>query len=258
MADTGGVPAIDLNADLAEGDELTPSDLALLDVVTSASLACGFHAGNRRVMRSAATACTARGVVIGAHVAYRDRAGFGRRALDTPPDELAADVVEQWEALAEEAGAVGGTIAYVKAHGALYHRLASDPAVAAALVDALASRCPVLVVPPDSAAAAPARASGVRVVAEGFCDRGYDATGALLPRYRDGALVEDPLAAGDQARSLAVGRGVTAVGGGWVDLEVETLCIHGDRPGAEVVAVAVRRALEAGGVTVRPFAPARS
>jgi UPF0271 protein len=258
MADTGGVAAIDLNADLAEGDELTPSDLALLDVVTSASLACGFHAGNRRVMHAAAAACTARGVAIGAHVAYRDRAGFGRRDLAVPAEQLAADVVEQWEALAEEAAAVGGTVAYVKAHGALYHRMASDPEVAAALVGALASRCPVLVVPPASAVAGPAAASMVRVVTEGFCDRGYDATGALLPRDRPGGLVEDPAAAGAQARAIVVDRGVTPVGGGWVDLEVETLCIHGDRPGAGSIAVAVRRALEEGGVTVRPFTGARS
>lgn len=253
VTDTGRVTVIDLNADFAEHDELTVEDLALLDHVTSASLACGFHAGGPSVMRAGSEACVARGVAIGAHVSYRDRIGFGRRALDHTPGRLAADVAEQWEALVAEARAAGGTVAFVKPHGALYHRMAADPEVAAAVVEALVGRCLVVVAPPMSAVAAPARAAGIRVVREGFCDRGYDARGRLVARDRPGALVEDPIAVGDQARSLAVEGGVASVDGTWVALEVETLCIHGDHPGSDARARAVCAALALGGVQVRSF-----
>ena len=245
--------AIDLNADLAEHDVLTAGDVALLDHVTSASLACGFHAGNRAVMRAAAAACVARGVVIGAHVSYRDRAGFGRRVLDVDPDRLAADVVEQWEVLTAEVVAAGGAVAYVKPHGALYTAMAVDAGVAGVVVGALAERCDVLVAPPSSAARGPAGVAGVRVVPEGFCDRGYAADGLLVPRGRPGALVESRTEAGLRARSLAVDGGVPTVDGGWADLRVETVCVHGDRPGADVRARAARAALDASGVPVRSF-----
>ncbi len=247
------MPTIDLNADLAEHDALTDEDVALLDHVTSASLACGFHAGGRSVMRAAAEACVTRGVVLGAHVAYRDREGFGRRALDVAPDRLAADVVEQLEVLEGEAAAVGGSVAYAKPHGALYHRMAADVDVARAVVGALEGRCRVLVAPPSSAVAGPASVAGIRVVPEGFCDRGYDADGLLVPRGRAGALVDDHGTAAARARSLAVERGVDSVGGAWVPLEVETICIHGDRHGAADRARAVRAALVGAGVSVRSF-----
>jgi 5-oxoprolinase (ATP-hydrolysing) subunit A len=247
------VPVIDLNADLAEHDELTAEDLALLDHVTSANLACGFHAGGRAVMRAAAEACVARGVTIGAHVSYRDRIGFGRRALDQSPGRLAVDVVEQWEALVDEAVAAGGRVAYAKPHGALYHRMAADPEVASAVVGALAGRCTVVVAPPGSLVGVPARAVGIRVVSEGFCDRAYDDAGSLVPRDRPGALVEDLAGVQAQARSLAVDRGVASVGGRWLPLEVETLCVHGDHPGADARARAVRAALDGDGVVVRSF-----
>ena len=245
---------IDVNADLAEHEVLTADDLALLDHVTSASLACGFHGGGGTVMRAAAAACVDRGVAVGAHLSYRDRQGFGRRPLEVPADRLVADVVEQWEALVAEAAAVGATVAYVKPHGALYHRMAVDPEVAAAVVGAVVGRSGVLVAPPGSEVGGPARAAGIRVVAEGFCDRGYDDGGLLVPRGHAGALVDDPDAVGDRARSLAVARGVDSVDGAWVALEVETLCIHGDRPGAGDRARSVRAALSRAGVTVRSFA----
>jgi UPF0271 protein len=253
MTDTGDVPVIDLNADLAEHDSWTDDDAALLDHVTSASLACGFHAGNRAVMRAAAEACVEHGVVIGAHVSYRDREGFGRRSLDVEPVQLVADIVEQWESLSAEVEASGGVVAYVKPHGALYNRMAVDAGTAGVIVDALSSRCPVLVAPPASAAVVSARAAGIRLVAEGFCDRGYDQRGQLVSRDHDGALVDDPATAGAQARSLAVDRGVTSVDGRWVALEVDTLCIHGDHPGADRRARTVRAVLTEAGVTVRSF-----
>ena len=254
MTDTGEVSAIDLNADLGEGDELMASDLALLGLVSSASVACGFHAGNRAVMRAAVTECASRGVTIGAHVSYRDRMGFGRRSMDPDHDHLAADVIEQWETLVEEAGAVGAVVSYVKPHGALYHRMATDPEVAALVVEVLATRCPVLVAPPRSAVAAPARAAGMRLVIEGFCDRGYGPDGALVARGDRGAMIDEPEAVAEQARSLAIDRGVLAVDGSWVALDVETLCMHGDGPGVDRTGRAVRAALESAGVTVRPFA----
>ena len=246
---------MDLNADLAEGDVLAAVDLALLDHVTSASLACGFHAGSRPVMRSAAEACVARGVAIGAHVSFRDREGFGRHPLVVSPDQLAADLVEQWESLVHEVAAVGGTVSYVKPHGALYNVMAVDPDVAATVVQALAPRCRVLVGLPDGAHADPASEAGLALVPEGFCDRGYDAHGLLVPRGATGALVDDPEDVGRRARSLALDGGLDAVDGTWVALDVRTLCIHGDHPGAERRARSVRRTLEAAGVELRAFTP---
>ena len=253
VVDTGDVPMMDLNADLAEGDEFGATDLALLDHVTSASLACGFHAGSRQVMRAAAAACVERGVSIGAHVSYRDRAGFGRRTLDVAPHRLVADLVEQWETLVDEVAAVGGTVSYVKPHGALYNTLAVDPEVAATVVRALAPRCRVLVGLPGGAQALPADVVGMVVVPEGFCDRGYDASGRLVPRDSSGALVDDPEEIALRARSLALDGGLDAVDGTWVAVDVRTLCIHGDRPGAALHARAVRQALDGAGVEVRAF-----
>jgi UPF0271 protein len=255
LADTGGVTAIDLNADLAEGDVFGSSDLDLVDIVTSASLACGFHAGSTAVMRAAARACVERGVAIGAHVSYRDRVGFGRRALDVAADRLAADLVEQWDALDAEVRTVGGTVTYVKPHGALYAAMATVPEVADTVVGVLVPRCPVLVGPPAGAHVAVAARAGVRLVPEGFCDRGYEADGRLVARDHPGARVDDAEDAGARARSLAVDGGVGAVDGTWVTLDVATLCLHGDHAGAVARARSVRRALESAGVELAAFAP---
>ncbi len=251
------VVAVDLNADLAEGDELSSTDLEILDVVTSASLACGFHAGNREVMRAAADAARGRGVAIGAHVSYRDRDGFGRRAVAVDPDQLVADILEQWSVLHDEVTAVGGAVTYVKPHGALYHRMGTDPVVAASVVDALSELGrPDLVAQPDSAVVRLAERAGVRVVVEGFPDRGYDADGSLTSRDRPGALVEDPDAAARRAVTLATRGGVEAVDGSWIRIRAATLCIHGDAPDAGRTARRVRSALEGAAVTLRSFAPA--
>ena len=174
-----------------------------------------------------------RGVVIGAHVSYRDRDGFGRRAVDVRPAQLVEDIVEQWTVLDEEVGAAGGTVTFVKPHGALYNRMGADPAVAAAVVDAV-SRLggPVLVAQAGTVVVDLASRAGIRVVAEGFPDRGYLADGSLAPRDRPGALVDDPAAVARRAVSLVKRGGIEAVDGTWVRVEVETLCIHGDAPGA--------------------------
>ena len=181
----GASTAVDLNADLAEGETLTASDLAVLDTVTSASLACGFHAGNRAVMQATAAACLARGVVIGAHVSFRDREGFGRRPLDTDPAEVAADIVEQVSILAEAILREGASLSYVKPHGALYHRMGTDAAMAVAVVDGVTrAGLPAVVAQPASAVVRPAAAAGLALVQEGFPDRGYRSDGRLVPRGR--------------------------------------------------------------------------
>lgn len=254
MLNTGRMPVVDLNADLAEGDHLSDRDRGVLASVTSASLACGFHAGGPRVMRSTAEVCVARGVAIGAHVSYRDRAGFGRRDLDIDPGTLARDIVEQWRILDEQVRAVGGTVSFVKPHGALYHRMGHDPAVAGAVVRAVDQvGGGALVAQAGTEVAGVAARIGLRVVAEGFPDRAYLADGHLAPRSRPGALVEDPVVVGGRAVALALRGGTEAVDGSWTPVEAETLCIHGDAEGADETARAVRAALEAAGVTVRSF-----
>lgn len=244
--------SVDLNADLAEGASLTPQDLGVLGAVTSASLACGFHAGGPAVMRETAAACVERGVVIGAHVSYRDRQSFGRRVMDVEPMQLVDDLVEQCRTLMAETAVVGGAVAYVKPHGALYHRMGVDPAVAGAVVSALARLdIDVLVAQPGTVVVGRANSSGVRAVAEGFPDRGYRADGRLAPRDLPGGMV-DPAATGRRAVSMMRG-GIEAVDGTWVPLEVATLCIHGDAPDAAVTARSVRASLEAEGIAVEPF-----
>jgi 5-oxoprolinase (ATP-hydrolysing) subunit A len=260
-ADAGGrardnwtVPVVDLNADLAEGETLSARDGEVLAAVTSVSIACGFHAGGRTVMRETAAACVASGAAIGAHVSYRDRDGFGRRDVEVPSRVLLDDIVEQCAALVEEAGAVGGTVDFVKPHGALYHRMGVDETTAAAVVHALVELdVPVLVAQDGSAVVGPARAAGVRIVREGFPDRGYLADGRLAHRSREGALVTDPDDVGRRALSLVGRGGIEALTGEWTAVAVDTLCIHGDAPGAAATARRVRAVLDAAGVTVRSF-----
>jgi UPF0271 protein len=229
-----------------------------LDAVTSASLACGFHAGDPDLMRTAAAACLARGVAIGAHVSYRDREGFGRRAMDVAPGALVQDIVEQWETLAAPVGAVGAAISFVKPHGALYQRMGVDPTVADAVVEAVGQLgVGVLVAQAGTVVVAPARRAGLRVVPEGFPDRAYLADGRLAPRQGKGALIEDPEVVGRRALSLARDGGLEAMDGAWTAVEAETLCLHGDSPGAADAARAVRAALAVAGIVVRAFAGGR-
>jgi UPF0271 protein len=247
---------VDLNADLGEGEVLSPLDVELLDIVTSASLACGFHAGNRAVMRAAALAAVARGVTIGAHVSFRDREGSGRRAVEVSPAQLVEDITEQCATLDDEVAAVGGTVRFVKPHGALYNLMGTDPRLAGAVVEAVARQAHgVLVAQAGTVVSDLARRSGVHVVPEGFPDRGYLADGRLVARSEGGALVDDPATAAERAVSLVVRGGIAAAGGGWVAVEAQTLCIHGDEPDAALTADRVRSALEGAGVTLRPFAP---
>lgn len=256
VSPSGRPTAVDLNADLGESETVTRSDLAILATVTSANVACGFHAGSRRVMRATAEAARARQVAIGAHVSYRDRAGFGRRRLDLPTDQLLADLVEQITDLVDEVAAAGGAVQYVKPHGALYNVMAVDRQVADVVVEAVRwSGAGILVAQPGTVAAEQARRSGLTVVAEAFPDRGYQADGRLVPRQQPGALVTDPAEVARRAVSLVTRGGVRAIDGSWVAVAADTLCVHGDSPNAAAAAVTVRQALDAAGVTVRSFVP---
>jgi len=218
--------AIDLNADLGEG---FGDDDALLEIVTSASVACGLHAGDVATMARTCEAAAARDVRVGAHVSYDDRQGFGRRVLEVPLDELDEQIRGQVSALA-----AFGPVVFVKPHGALYHRALVDRSVACVVV-AAAGSLPVVGFP----GSALLEAAGSRAIAEGFADRAYGACGELVDRSLPGALL-DGQAALDQALVLAQ--------------TVHTLCVHGDTPGAVALARAVRVSLEAAGFDVRAFA----
>lgn len=250
--------SVDLNADLGEGFgpwRLTDDD-ALLEVVTSANVACGFHAGDPLIMARVAKLSLERGVRVGAHVSYRDLAGFGRRSMDVEPTALRDDVLYQFGALQAMAEAAGGTVSHLKPHGALYNRVVWDERQASAVAEAVRAirpGLPVLTLPGGAFAAA-ATAAGLRVVAEAYPDRGYRADGTLVARSEPGALVAGAGAIAARATRMALDGLVSAVDGSEVALHAESLCLHGDSPGAAEAAVAVRRDLEEAGVTLGPFA----
>lgn len=225
------MPHIDLNADL--GEEVT-DDAALLAVVTSANLACGYHAGSQAIMRAVCAGAAGRGVSVGAQVSYADREHFGRVARDVPSATLREQVADQVGTLTDIAGQEGVEVRYLKAHGALYHRTLDDEEQAAAVLEG-SGRLPVLGMPGRLLTLAVAE--GRRVHHEGFPDRGYDEDGRLLPRDRPGAVLEDPEVVAFRAVELA----------GTVD----SVCVHGDHPGAVARARAVRGALEAAGLALR-------
>lgn len=229
---------IDLNADVGEG---FPDDDALLDVVTSANVACGFHAGTAETMRVACATAVARGVVVGAHPSFRDREGFGRRDLDLAPHVVEAEVAEQVGALAAVAAAEGARLAYVKPHGALYHRASVDAGYAGAIAGVAAANGLAVLAWPGSELLRQAIAAGAAAVAEGFADRAYAADGRLVPRTAPGALLAGAAAAEQAVRLARSG-------------EVGSICIHGDGPGAGELARSVRAALAEAGVELQAFA----
>ncbi|MFD7711957.1 LamB/YcsF family protein [Streptomyces sp. NPDC059785] len=248
---------IDLNADLGEGFgrwTLT-DDAALLSVVTSANVACGFHAGDPSVMRRVCDLAAERGVRIGAQVSYRDLAGFGRRAMDVPGDELAAEVAYQIGALKVFAEAAGAEVTYVKPHGALYNRTVHDAEQAAAVVAGVrlaGGALPVLGLPGSRLLAA-AGDAGLAAVPEAFADRAYTPEGTLVPRREANAVVTDEDLVVRRALGFAVDGAVEAVDGSTVAVAARSLCVHGDTPGAARIAVRVREALERAGVAVEAF-----
>jgi len=249
---------VDLNADLGEsfGAWRLGDDEAMLAIVTSANIACGFHAGDPLTLRRACAHAVARGVRIGAQVSYRDLAGFGRRDMTVPPDELEAEVLYQIAALDGIARAEGGRVSYVKPHGALYNRAARDREQAAAIAAAVVSYDPALplLTLPGSATEAAAEEVKLRPVTEAFADRGYADDGSLVPRGRHGALVTDPAAVAARAVAMVTEGVVETVEGHRLELAPRSVCVHGDTPGAVALATAVRSALERAGVTLAPFA----
>ncbi|MDH6702305.1 UPF0271 protein [Streptomyces sp. MAA16] len=253
----GSMTSIDLNADLGEGFgrwSLT-DDEGLLSVVTSANVACGFHAGDPATMRRVCALAAERGVRIGAQVSYRDLAGFGRRAMDVPAAELTAEVAYQIGALDVFARAAGTRVSYVKPHGALYNRVVRDEEQAAAVVAGVRLADPSLPVLglPGSRLLDLAALAGLPAVPEAFADRAYTDQGTLVPRDQDGAVVTD--AETVVARSLGLARDgeVASRSGARVAVRARSLCLHGDTPGAVELARRVRDRLRDAGVRVEAF-----
>lgn len=241
---------VDLNADVGEGG---PVDHELLRVVTSASVACGFHAGSPATMIETARRAQAHGVSLGAHPSFDDREGFGRRPVDVGPEDLFAAVVYQVGAMAAAANAAGTALRYVKPHGALYNQAATDRAMAEPVVAAVASAGVALLAPAGSELWKLAAAKGVACFAEAFADRAYTPDGRLTRREQPGAVLEDAAEVAARAVRLVVTGEVAATDGSTVQLPADSLCVHGDTPGALDLARAVRRALEDAGVEMRPF-----
>ena len=248
---------IDLNADLGEsfGTWVLGDDDAMLELVTSANVACGFHAGDPSTLRRTVTAAAGRGVVIGAQVGYRDLAGFGRRFIDVEPDDLAADVIYQIGALAGLARTAGSRVRYVKPHGALYNSIVTNVEQAAAVVAAVVAYDDDLAVVglPGSEFLAAADRAGLRTVGEAFADRAYTAAGTLVPRREPWAVLHDPDVIAARVVDLVVAGRVTAVTGESLAVHADSVCVHGDTAGAVDIARAVRDALAEAGVSVRPF-----
>ncbi len=244
--------SIDLNSDLGEG---AGHDAEIMALVTSANIACGAHAGDERTMRETVALALRHGVAIGAHPGYPDRANFGRLPMAMDAMAIIESVSGQVRALVDIAAAAGGRVAHVKAHGAMYNQAERDAAIADAIARGIwdDDRGAALLVfaPPSSAMLERAIAMDLRVAREGFVDRAYEADGTLRSRRLAGAVHTDPKVAAAQAVSFAREGGVRASDGTFLRLEVDTLCLHGDTPGAPAIASAVREALAREGIEVR-------
>lgn len=249
---------MDLNADLGEsfGSWTMGDDASMFRIVSSANVACGFHAGDPLTMLDSCRAAFELDVRVGAHVGYRDLAGFGRRSMDMTFDELFGDVLYQLGALDGMAHAVGASVDYVKPHGALYNRIVRDAEQAEAVVAAVHAYDPGLPVLglPGSAWLTLAEESGHPVFREAFVDRAYLPDGTLVPRTQEGAVLHDPDAVVAQAVRLATRKEVLAIDGTVVPVQADSLCIHGDTPGAVNMAAAVREGLEKAGAEIEAFA----
>lgn len=248
---------IDLNSDVGEsfGAWTIGQDAALMPVITSANIACGFHAGDPGVMRRTVALAKAHGVAIGAHPGFPDLAGFGRRDLHCAPAEVEDFVVYQVGALAAVAAVQGLRLQHVKAHGALYNMACVDAGLAGAIARATAAVDPSLILfgLPGSQLLSEGRRAGLRVASEIFADRAYQSDGALVPRSRPGSVIHDPATVVSRAVRMARDRSVLSIDGTPVPLDADTLCVHGDTPGAAALAAAIRQALEADGLEVASF-----
>ncbi len=250
---------IDLNSDLGESFGPWPmgDDVSMLEIVTSANIACGFHAGDPagilKVLREAAK----RGVVVGAHVGYRDLAGFGRRNMDPSSEELVGDTIYQIGALQGLAKAAGTAVRYVKPHGALYNTIASDSRQAADVIAAIKAIDPALTLMALAGApiVAQAREAGLTVVCEAFADRAYNPDGSLVSRRLAGSVIHDPQAVAERILRLVTEGRITAIDGSDIALEAQSICIHGDTPTAVAIARTLSDRLTAEGVTLSSFIP---
>jgi UPF0271 protein len=252
------MPIIDLNSDVGEsfGSWTMGDDAAVFRHVSSANVACGFHAGDPSTIARTCRDAVAAGVSIGAHVGYRDLAGFGRRFVDCSATELADDVLYQLGALQALARAAGSEIKYVKPHGALYNAIVHHEVHAQAVVDAVHAFSPglPLLLLPDSIAQGKAEVRGLRVLSEAFADRAYNPDGTLVSRREEGSVLHDPVTITANMVRLASEGTIVARDGSVLNVKADSICVHGDTPGAVAMAAAVRAGLEAAGVTVRSFA----
>ena len=252
------MPAIDLNSDMGEsfGRWTLGDDESLLTVVSSANIACGFHAGDPAVMVRTLRNAAENGVTVGAHVSYRDLAGFGRRYVDESDEDLTADIMYQLAAIEGLATAAGTHVSYVKPHGALYNRIVTDERQAACVIRAMqmVDASLGLLTLPGSAVGRLAEQAGLAVYREAFADRAYTSSGTLVSRREPGAVITDPTVVADRVARMVSDGTVEAIDGTVVPIAADSVCVHGDSPAAVAMAKAVRERLEAGGVTVRPFA----
>ncbi|GAB6923514.1 5-oxoprolinase subunit PxpA [Rhodococcus erythropolis] len=249
--------SVDLNSDLGEGFGAWTlgDDDAMLELVTSANIACGFHAGDPTTLLATCESAAARGVRIGAQVGYRDLAGFGRRFIDVSPKDLTADVIYQIGALDGLARVAGSRVTYVKPHGALYNAIVHHRRQARAVVAAVVaydSSLPVLGLP-GSVFLEEAREAGLEIVAEAFADRAYTAEGTLVPRTESGAVLHDPTLVAERVRRMVVDGELDAVDGSTLKVAAASVCVHGDSPAAIDMAVAIRALLESSDVEITPF-----
>ncbi|WP_350269261.1 5-oxoprolinase subunit PxpA [Brevibacterium sp. CBA3109] len=251
---------IDLNSDLGENvpDRVVSDDSAMLELVSSANVSCGFHAGSPEGIRATLAAATKSGVIIGAHPGYDDYEGFGRRPLDVPAATLQAQVEYQIGALLGLTTAVGGSVAYVKPHGGLYNAIVADEAQAKVVVDAVKAIDPSLVFLglAGSVANRVAAEAGLQVAAEAFADRSYNPDGSLVSRTEPNAVLHDPEAVAARVLRLVQTGQVEAIDGSLVDVDAQSICFHGDSQGSIDMARAARELLESSGVTIAPFAGA--
>ncbi|NJI58227.1 LamB/YcsF family protein [Microbacterium oxydans] len=253
--------SIDLNSDLGENvaDRIVSDDASMLRLVTSANVSCGFHAGSPEGIRETLAAAVEGGVVIGAHPAYRDYENFGRTRLDVDSATLQAHVEYQLGALMGLAAAVGGTVAYVKPHGALYNTIARDERQSKDVVAAICAIDPNLVLLGLSGGVVldVAERAGLAVAAEAFADRAYQPDGQLMSRTEAGAVLHDPAAVAERMVRLAADGVIRAIDGTDVPVVAQSICVHGDSPGSVAMAAETKRMLQDAGITIAPFAGSR-
>ncbi|GAA0188671.1 LamB/YcsF family protein [Glutamicibacter creatinolyticus] len=249
---------IDLNSDVGEsyGSWSMGDDTAIFQSVSSANVACGFHAGDPRTIAHTCREAAKAGITIGAHVGYHDLAGFGRRFIEVPGNELADDLLYQLGAMDAMARAAGSEVKYVKPHGALYNAIVHHEEHAQAVIDAIRAfgrDLPVLLLP-GSIALDKAERSGLRAVSEAFADRSYNPDGTLVSRTDPAAVLHDPQRITQNMIRLASEGTIRAIDGTIIRTSAESICVHGDTAGAVAVAAAVRAGLESSGIDIKSFA----